>query len=111
VNRMHNDRDTGARGRHAPKDSGFAAVGVDNIGALSAKNRFEAAPRQVVIQRVDRSDERRFEPQHARRREKERLQRAFRPQGGARNQIDLEARFFAQTKNRRNGIFLRAADD
>ncbi len=60
---------------------------------------------------MDRANQFRDNRQQSRNRLYDRLQRALRPGGRARNQCDLHTRFAPQTQDGGHGVFLRAADD
>ena len=54
---VNDDRDAGARGGESSKNAGFAAVGVDEVGALEAKKPGELAEGQGVLPGMDGPDE------------------------------------------------------
>jgi hypothetical protein len=111
VHRVNNDGDTGTGSGEAAEDSSFAAVGMDNIWAIVAKDGLEVAQGEPVIQWMDGTDKMRFEAQETGQRVKERFEGTFRPARGARNETDLETLLLPEAKDGGNGIFLSAADD
>ena len=92
-------------------DARLAAMGMHYVRRFSAEHCRESVQSQYVVPRVYGSHKLRQNAQSARTTSEERFQGTLGPFGGARNKEDFEARLFAKTKNRGDGIFLSSADD
>src|SRR6516165_5335834 len=108
---MNDDGYAGPFGSEPAQNPRLAAVGMNEIRFVGAKNLFEPAQGQPVFQRMNRPDELGNDFQQFGNGRNFRRQRTFRAEGRTGNQSDLNAGDPAQAEHGSDGIFLRASDD
>src|SRR5882724_426891 len=111
VNCMDDNRNAGASGGEASKNSRLAAVRVDDVRFLSAQNFFQFSQREKIFQRMNGTDKFGNNGKQTRNFFDVRLKRTFRAKGRAGNQVHFDAGFLAQAQDGGDGVFLGAADD
>ena len=111
VNRVDDDGHARAFGGEPAENSRLAAVGVDDVGFLFAKNLFEFSQRVKVLERMNGRTSSGTIESISGALENCGFQRTFSAGGRAGNQIHFDAGFCAQAEDGGNGVFLGAADN
>ena len=111
MNRMNDFRHLGALGCKSPDDAGLAAVRVHDVRLERLERALELSAGAPIAPRPDGPNEMGDGVEQVVDGFDERLEGAFRAGGGTAVKPDIDTRFFAQTKNGGNSVFLRAADD
>ena len=111
VDGVDDDGDAGASGGEASQESGFAAMGVDDVGLSGAQEEGEGAPGFEVEPRLDGANQGRKQREREVEGADHGFEGTFGAGGGARDQFDVEMVLVAEAARGGEGIFLGAADD
>jgi hypothetical protein len=108
---VDNDGDAGAAGGEAAEETGFTAVGVDDVRAPVSQKAGEGAPGLEVEPWVDGTDEGGDESERDRESAGVGFEGAFGAGGGAGEEFEVEVVPVMEAAEGGDGIFLGAADD